>query len=327
MSHTLVINCRWTWSRVWFYPWPVAFGLLATWLVSWLLPASHTGPSVWADEPAVAASGPALKILTHNVWYGFTRKPQPRHDQWLVWVREQAADVVVLQELNGYTPERLAEEAASWGHSYSELLKQDGFATGITSRYPISDVQRLRDGFHHGLLRGRIQAVWFYVIHFHPSNFARRIAEAGLLEADIKSLPDPAPAIVLAGDFNGFSPADKAHYDQDAELIRFFERLDQRDSNARNLNAGRMDYGGIEAILAQGFVDTVAHFRGPDGPFVGTFPAALVNDEDHGTDRRLDYIFVSPNLLPRVESAAILRDERTEQLSDHLPVTATLRWP
>lgn len=297
--------------------------LLATLLGFSLLLAGGLERGAAADEPTATT----LKILTHNVWYGFTRKTQPRYDRWLPWVSEQAADVVVLQELNGYTPERLAREAATWGHPYSELLKEDGFATGITSRHPISDVQRLRDGFHHGLLRGRIQGIWFYVIHFHPSNFARRVAEAELLEADVKALPDPEPSVVLVGDFNGFSPADKAHYDRDAELIRFFERLDQRDSNARNLNAGRMDYGGIEAILAQGYVDTVAHFRGPDGPFVGTFPTALVNDEDHGTDRRLDYIFVSPNLLPHVQSATILRDTQTQQLSDHLPVTATLRWP
>jgi len=53
--------------------------------------------------------------------------------------------------------------------------------------------------------------------------------------------------------------------------------------------------------------------------------APLVADEDHGTDRRIDYIFVSPNLVDSVESAAILRDRTTETLSDHIPVTATLR--
>jgi endonuclease/exonuclease/phosphatase family metal-dependent hydrolase len=52
-----------------------------------------------------------------------------------------------------------------------------------------------------------------------------------------------------------------------------------------------------------------------------------VSDEDHGTDRRLDYIFVTPNLFTAVESAAILRDATTEVLSDHIPVTATLRLP
>lgn len=42
---------------------------------------------------------------------------------------------------------------------------------------------------------------------------------------------------------------------------------------------------------------------------------------------RLDYIFASPNLVSQVESAAILKDEATDGLSDHTPVTATLRLP
>jgi endonuclease/exonuclease/phosphatase family metal-dependent hydrolase len=277
-----------------------------------------------AKAQAVSPAQPTLKILTHNVWYGFTKKTEPRHADWLVWMKEQQPDVVVLQELNEYTPTRLAQEAATWGHAHSELLKEDGFATGITSRYPLTNVKRLREGFHRGLLRCQIQGIWVYVIHFHPSNFARRIEEAARLADDVKSLPDAQPRVVLAGDFNGFSPLDKSHYDQDKKLVPFFQTLDQRDSNARNLNAGKMDYGGIDAIQGQGFIDTVAHFRDPEAPFAGTFPTRLVSDEDHGPDRRLDYIFVSPNLLPHVRRAEILRNETTELLSDHIPVTATI---
>jgi exodeoxyribonuclease-3 len=277
-----------------------------------------------AKAQAVDPAAQTLKIVSHNVWYGFTKKPEPRHADWLLWIKEQAADIVVLQELNEYTPTRLAQEAATWGHSHSELLKEDGFATGITSRFPLNDVKRLRDGFHHGLLRCQIQGIWVYVIHFHPSNFARRIEEARLLAEDIKTLPKAEPRIVLAGDFNGFSPLDQAHYDQDEQLVPFFQMLDQRDPNARNLNAGKMDYGGIEAIHAQGFIDAIAHFRDPKASFAGTFPTRLVSDEDHGPDRRLDYIFVSPNLLPRVQRAEILRNETTELLSDHIPITATI---
>lgn len=288
----------------------------------WLFAVAVPNSNAQTDRPAPES----LKILTHNVWYGFTKKTEPRHADWLVWVKEQQADVVVLQELNEYTPTRLAQEAATWGHAHSELLKEDGFATGITSRYPLTDVKRLRDGFHHGLLRCQIQGIWVYVIHFHPSNFARRIDEAALLADDVKSLPDAEPRVVLAGDFNGFSPLDKSHYDQDKKLVPFFQMLDQRDPNARNLNGGNMDYGGIDAILGQGYIDTVAHFRSPDAPFVGTFPTPLVSDEDHGTERRLDYIFISPNLLPNLQTATILRDARTESLSDHLPVTVTLEF-
>lgn len=267
----------------------------------------------------------SLKIITHNVWYGFTKKPEPRHADWLKWMASQTPDVVSLQELNEYTPEKLADDAKAWGHEYSVLLKEDGFPTGITSRFAISDVKRIRNGMHHGLLRCRIRNIWFYVIHFHPSNFARRIEEAALLKADVESLPQENPLIVLAGDFNGFSPADRAQYDADMELVPFFRMLDQRDPKSRNLNQGRIDYGGLEAILSQGYFDVIDHHRKQGSRFIGTFPAPLVSDENHGTDRRLDYIFVSPGLLPFVKSSQILRDAVTEKLSDHFPVTATLR--
>jgi len=274
-----------------------------------------------ADEPQPTT----LKIITHNVWYGFTKKAEPRYQNWRRWMRAQAPDVVSLQELNQYTHQKLAADAKSWGHDHSVLLKEDGFPTGITSRYPITDVQRIRDGFHHGLLRCRIQGIWFYVIHFHPSNFQWRIDEAALLKQDVDSLPDDNPRIILAGDFNGFSPADRSHYDSDSKLVPFFEWLDQKSPSARNLNEGRLDYGGLEAILAQQYIDVVAARRSPLLPYMGTFPADLVSDQNHGTDRRLDYLFVSPSLQKSVTSAAILRDPTTELLSDHIPVMATIQ--
>jgi gluconolactonase len=278
-----------------------------------------TATSFAQDQPTT------LKLVTHNVWYGFTKKAEPRHADWLKWMAAQKPDVVSLQELNEYTPEKLAVDARSWGHEHSVLLKEDGFPTGITSRFPIADVKRIRDGMHHGLLRCRIQGIWFYVIHFHPSNFERRIEEARLLQEDVKSLPELNPKIVLAGDFNGFSPADKPQYDSDPKLVPFFQMLDQRDKGAKNLNNGRIDYGGISSILRQGYVDLIQERRSSEAPFVGTFPSPLVSDENHGTDRRLDYVFVSRSLLGSVESAEILRDSVTEGLSDHFPVSATFK--
>ena len=269
-------------------------------------------------------SAASLKLVTYNVWYGFTKKPEPRHANWLKWMANQKPDVVSLQELNGYTREKLAADAGSWGHPYSVLLKEDGFPIGITSRYPITDVKRIREGMHHGLLRCRVRGVWFYVIHFHPSDFSRRIEEADWLKQDIASLPDTNPQIVLAGDFNGFSPTDRETYDRDDTLTNFFEMLDKRDK-AKNLNKGRIDFGGIKAILAQGFTDLIAKSRDAHQPFVGTFPTLLVNDENHGPDRRLDYIFVSANLVDQVITSEILRDDVTETLSDHIPIMATIK--
>ncbi len=102
----------------------------------------------------------------------------------------------------------------------------------------MTDVKRIRDGFHHGMIRCRIRGVWFFAVHFHPSNYQRRIEEAGLLQAEIAKLPDTEPQIVLLGDFNGFSPADRKLYDAEPRLTQFFKMLDARDQ-ALNLNAGR----------------------------------------------------------------------------------------
>ena len=64
-----------------------------------------------------------LKVITHNVWYGFTKKSEPRHGEWRQWMSRQSPDVVSLQEINGFSANDLAEDAVSWGHSYSEILK------------------------------------------------------------------------------------------------------------------------------------------------------------------------------------------------------------
>lgn len=197
----------------------------------------------------------------------------------------------------------------------------------MTSRFPITEVKRIREGMHHGLLRGKICGIYVYVIHFHPRHFERRIEEARLLKKDVALLPESDPRIVLVGDFNGFSPADKAYYDNDKELEPFFTMLDQRHPGSRHLNEGKLDYGGLEEILNAGYVDLVARFRPADAPFVGTFPTELCREENHGTDRRIDYILVSSNLAESARSATIVRDETTAMLSDHYPVVAELDLP
>jgi exodeoxyribonuclease-3 len=274
-----------------------------------------------------AESGDTLKVVSYNVWNGFNDKPSPRREQWRAWMSNQRPDVVALQELNGFTEEQLRAEAQAWEHSHVVLLKEDGFPTALTSRTPISEVRRIRDGMHHGLLRGRIRGVYFYVIHFHPSHYGRRIEEARHLMADIATLSAPDPRIVLVGDFNGFSPADRFHYDRDRKLVPFFEMLDRQYPEARNLNEGRLDYGGIEEILKRGFVDLVERTRPSSAPFVGTFPTELRREEDLGTDRRLDYLFVSSNFAGRARYAAIVRDAATAVLSDHYPIVAELQVP
>ena len=54
------------------------------------------------SQPATKPSR-ELKLVSYNVWYGFTKKPE-RKANYLKFMKAQALDVVSLQELNHYTP-------------------------------------------------------------------------------------------------------------------------------------------------------------------------------------------------------------------------------
>jgi exodeoxyribonuclease III len=261
-----------------------------------------------------------LKIVSYNVWYGFTIVPE-RKKKWIAWMKEQQPDVVSLQELNEYTSEKLAADASQYGHEYSVLLKEDGFPTGITSRYPIEDVKKVREGFHHGLLRARIQDIYFYVIHLHPSNHEVRKKEIARILNDIEQLPAGSEAI-LAGDFNTFSQLDSVYYAH-GRLESFFSERDKK-YNERNLNNGRLDYDELRSLMGSGLIDLEAESRTSSYNFTGSFPTKLVKEGDHGDNRRLDYVFASKELAGKVSNAEIISDDTTQALSDHLPMVVEI---
>ena len=258
-----------------------------------------------------------LKLLSYNVWYGFTKKPE-RKANYLKFMKAQAPDVVSLQELNHYTPAKLADDAKAWGHPHSVLLKEKGFPTGITSSQPITGVKRTLEGFHHGLMRCQTHGIHVYAIHLHPGNWEIRLREIDLLLKDIATLPGDAK-VALAGDFNTFSLHDKPVYDRSEDMIPFFKRLDVR-TKGKNLRDGQLDYRHLKRLEDAGFVDLIHTKR---EAFLGTFPTPLRKDEDMGPDRRLDYVFATPSLAASCRTAACIVNETTGLLSDHQPVSAT----
>ena len=84
----------------------------------------------------------------------------------------------------------------------------------------------------------------------------------------------------------------------------------------------------VEGLLAwqrTGFVDAVRHFV-PDDQKLYTWWSYRNRDwrkSDRG--RRLDHVWVSPDLAPALRSHAVLKDARDwQQTSDHVPVAVTL---
>ena len=279
-----------------------------------------------AAATELGQSTTTVRVLSHNVWYGFTKKPV-RKTAWLNWTQRQQADIIALQELNGYSEEQLATDATSWGHGHSALLKEDGFSTGLTSRFPITGVARLREGFHHGLLRCKTNGLVVYVIHFHPSDWQFRIRETKLLLDDVSKLSaEDQGKVIFIGDFNSLSPRDQVALEEEGELERFFAALD-KSAASNNLRRGKLDYSGIEALQENGYLDLVYEQEKGLPHHPGTFPTKLRRDEQLGRERRLDYAFMKAPLAKDVTRAQVLRDETTATLSDHYPIVIDLTMP
>jgi endonuclease/exonuclease/phosphatase family metal-dependent hydrolase len=262
-----------------------------------------------------------FRLITYNVWYGFTKDPG-RKVSWIQWMRDQKPDVVSLQELNDYTPNQLTEDAAEWGHPYSVLLKEEGFPTGVTSKYPIEDIHRFMEGFHHGLLRVKIQGKYIYIIHLHPSNWEIRNREIDFIISNINTLPPDSP-VILAGDFNTLSPFDSTYYTHSG-LEPFFQARDKQ-FNEVNLRNGKLDYSVIQKLIDFGLTDVEYSMRTKDYHFTGSFPTLIEKEGDDGDQRRLDYVFVNKSLAGKVVKAEIVADSITLKLSDHLPLVVDFK--
>ncbi|MEG3658335.1 endonuclease/exonuclease/phosphatase family protein [Arenibacter palladensis] len=271
-----------------------------------------------------------FKIITCNIWNGYDwGKEEPRRVKLQNWMNAQAPDVVALQELCAYTPEKLREDATAWGHEYSILLKTTGYSVGFTSRYPIVVKEKIMEGMHHGALHCTTNGIDFFVIHLHPGSIARRREEADILSRKLEEIIKTSSKYVVLGDFNAHSPFDADLYDPNGKLL---QRL--RESNAGkaldgNLVNGNFDYAVMSKFLSLPLYDIVQGYTKGLAER-GSFPGRVLGEvNQESTEQlvsrmeRIDYIMVSPELFKKSLGAQVHNGQENWFLSDHYPVSAT----
>jgi len=106
--------------------------------------------------------------------------------------------------------------------------------------------------------------------------------------------------IILAGDFN------VAHKEID---------LARPKENLNNIMFTPMERKQIDTLIEAGFVDSFRYFNKEGGNY--TWWPYMKEAREKNLGWRIDYIFVSKGLLPKLKSAFILNDVRS---SDHCPV-------
>lgn len=270
-------------------------------------------------KPVNDTSTSLMKVITYNVLYGFNHHKNLK--EGAEWLNKQNPDVLALQELNGFTQQKLEEMAVKWNHPYAVILKERGFPVGLTSKTPITVIEKKTAGFKHGYLHCQTAGIDFIVLHLNPHDYLLRQKEATTIVKKAKKLLAENKSVILLGDFNARSPFDKEMLEaQRAVLVK---------SGETDLAAKPIDYSVMEIFEAAGLVDICNALLPYTEAARFTLPTEVVDSarpvgSPKKAAKRIDYLLLDKNLVKRCTSVTVPRDAILNSISDHFPIIMTL---
>ena len=260
-----------------------------------------------------------LKIMTYNVWYGFEGKKNL--DVGSKWIKSQDTDVLALQELKGFNKEQLSRAAHKWGHKYSVLSSRpSGFPLGLTSKMPIRVYEEINPGPGYRLtLHCEIAGIHYFVVHFNPQNYRKRLVEAAAVANKVKALISSGEKVIVLGDFNAHSRMDKEVLSSQKYLLDKWGAKEKQNKKFKQLTEkGEVDFSVMDEFFNVGLKDLSRTSN-------RTFPTKILAPEDSVEQhkaklQRIDFILVSPELAKKKAQIIYPEEERLHKISDHYPV-------
>jgi endonuclease/exonuclease/phosphatase family metal-dependent hydrolase len=252
-----------------------------------------------------------MKLMSYNIRYGAaTTLPDV-----IQVIASAGPDILVVNEANRFSDQALRDHFASQtGLSHSALALSAGkheFHTAIFSKFPFASQQSVAPMARACaivVLDCHLGRVAVGGLHLDPRSEALRVAEIRLVLDEIKD----HEKTILMGDFNSLSPRDG----YPAQIAGSFNAA----QNAKFTINGELCFDTISAVLATGMLDVAQEMGKQQEP---TVPTASNSDSAHA-NLRLDYIFISPSLVPNLHSYCRVKSQDAETASDHYPVTAEL---
>jgi exodeoxyribonuclease-3 len=257
-----------------------------------------------------------IKILSYNVLKGL-QSDSLNMKRFVSWVIEKAPDIIFYQEMNGFTQHSLELFASKYEHPYAVIAKETGYSVAITSRYPIVNVQKVLDNMWHGYIYANIRGINVFALHLSPFVYKKRLLEVKQVIAHAALLPKNAP-VLIAGDFNAYQARDSSNYTLKALAAQLKREANQ--SEIRNLNLSRFDYSVTGEMELKGYSDAVNLFS---NTFNYTMPTKKY-DAAFKSKIRIDYIWMNKVLKRKAESASVVYDQHTNEMSDHYPILLSL---
>lgn len=262
-----------------------------------------------------------LRIATYNIHKGvsaFGRKARIHGIKDAIDLLD--ADLVFLQEVQGQHDfhaenhtrwpevgqhEFLAGESHESAYGMNAVYEHGHHGNALLSRFPIasfmnydvSDHAYEQRGILHAVVKIESVEVHCFVIHLGLFAVSRRRQVQALIKEIQKSLPADAP-LIIAGDFNDWSKRLSQTLYQELGVIEAFDVDEVQKSSVFTMR-------GMRSMLK---MSPTTHAR--------TFPAGL-------PWFCLDRVYLRGF---QVEHAKVLSGAPWKQLSDHVPIVATLNY-
>ena len=234
---------------------------------------------------------------------------------FLEWLHGERPDILCLQETKAH-PDQLDEDLREpqWYHAYWNYPETKGYSgvATLTAKEPV----RVRQGLDRDELdaEGRVILTEYPDFSLFNVYFPNGKKDANRLKYKmdfyeaflqfVEPLRARGERLIICGDLN------TAH--KEIDLAR--PKENEKVSGFLPIERAWMD-----KLIAHGYVDTFRHFNGEPGQYTWWDLKSRARERNVGW--RIDYIFVTENLLPSVSKAFIM----TEVMgSDHCPIGITL---
>jgi len=243
-----------------------------------------------------------MKLLYLNIFENGGGKE--RLDKIINFVNNERPDILSLSEVEKWNKDERTLLDFKLRTKFRYHFIKDHII--IFSNFQINDEEHIGKGIMKVKLTVNKKSISLIAAHLSPGFEDKRLVQ---IDKIIKKSNNEKT--ILIGDLNSLSPLDK--YNEES-LIETFRKI-----NLKKFGDKKLRFDVQKKILNFGLIDTVKKFS---NSFEYSVPTEFNKDPHHAAKLRLDYLYITPNLLPNLKSSRIIRNEETNQLSDHFPIIA-----
>jgi len=254
-----------------------------------------------------------LRIASYNILNGGEKRLKYLSRA----IKKMNPDICGILEAVGWEKERidLQKIARDLEFSFFKVVKANSkYNIAIFSKIPL-DVKNIKKEIKHVTLEAKIKTGSFknlgiFFVHLSPVSEDERLKELKELTRHIKKYSK----VIVMGDFNSLSSHDPYNH---KKLLEAFKK-----NKVTKYGIERLDFDVIKKIQHLGFIDAVDYLK---LPFIATTPTASNEDLNHATKIRIDYAFLSKNILTNLKKVKIIKNKLTDKASDHYPIYIDLQ--